>query len=165
MWLIYTHLACRSWLIYFSHYFAYYRTCWRLNGKWQLVPHAANTVNTFSANPFHSKTYHHTYKSTRKTENYGKVLRFQSEKINKKIYILYCQACISIVLFTEKLEQVTEQLFSSVDATSKLGFHFLMHAVVDQMRLVIHHSCTLSWINRWQSALSYHAILITTRKV
>ena len=47
---------------YFSHYFAYYRTCWRLNGKRQLVPHAAFTINTFSANPFHYKTYHYTYK-------------------------------------------------------------------------------------------------------
>ena len=50
------------------------------------VPHAANTINTFSANPFHSKTYHHTYKSTRKTENYWKVLRFQSGNWNKYTY-------------------------------------------------------------------------------
>ena len=36
-------------------------------------------MNTLSANPFHSKMYRHTYKSTRNIENYGKVLRFQSE--------------------------------------------------------------------------------------
>ena len=32
-----------------------------LNGKCQFVPHAAYTINTFSANPFHSKTYQHTH--------------------------------------------------------------------------------------------------------
>ena len=62
-----------------------------------MVLHAANTINTFSANPFHSKTYHHTYKSTRKTENYEKVLRFQSENgikytnyIVKLVSVLFC---------------------------------------------------------------------------
>ena len=44
-----------------------------------MVPHAANTIITLSANPFHSKMYRHTYKGTRNIENYGKVLRFQSE--------------------------------------------------------------------------------------
>ena len=50
------------------------------------VRHAANTINTFSANLFYSKTYHHTYKSTRKTENSVKVLRFQSENGIKYTY-------------------------------------------------------------------------------
>ena len=36
-------------------------------------------MNTLSANPFHSKMYRHIYKGTRNIENYGKVLRFQSE--------------------------------------------------------------------------------------
>ena len=44
--------------------------------------HAANTIKTFSAN-FISKMYHHAYKSTKRTENRGKVLRFQSERWNK----------------------------------------------------------------------------------
>ena len=53
-----------------------------------MVTHAANTINTFSANTFHSKTYHHTYKSTKKTENLGKVLRFQSENGIKYTYYI-----------------------------------------------------------------------------
>ena len=83
-WLTYLHTFMHAEP---SHYFAYYRT--RVNSNWQLVPHAANTINAFSANPFHSKMYHHTYKSTRKTKNYGKVLNFQSENgINYTYYIV-----------------------------------------------------------------------------
>ena len=53
-----------------------------------MVPHEANTRNTFSANPFHSKTYHHTYLSTRKTVDYGKGLRFLSDNGIKYIYYI-----------------------------------------------------------------------------
>ena len=46
-------------------------------------------------------------------------------KLKKYIYILYCQACIIIVLFTEKLEQVTEQLFFISLCNLKIGISFL----------------------------------------
>ena len=45
-------------------------------------------MNTLSANPFHSKMYRHTYKSTRNIENYGKVLRFQSENVIEYTYYI-----------------------------------------------------------------------------
>ena len=44
---------------------------------------------------FYSKTYHHTYKSTSKTKNYGKVLRFQSE--NGIEYTIYIVKLVSVL--------------------------------------------------------------------
>ena len=76
------------------------------------VPHAANTINTFSAIPFHSKTYHRTYKGTRKTENYGKVLRFYSENGIK--YTYYIVKLVS-VLFC--LQTVFENVVLNANAT------------------------------------------------
>ena len=79
-----------------------------------MVLHAANTINTFSANPFHSKTYHHTYKSTRKTENYGKVLRFQSENGIKYTCTYYIVKLVS-VLFC--LQAVFENVVLNANST------------------------------------------------
>ena len=79
-----------------------------------MVLHAANTINDFSANPLHSKTNHHTYKSTRKTKNYGKVLRFQSENEIKYTGTYYIVKLVS-VLFC--LQTVFENVVLNANTT------------------------------------------------